>query len=315
MRNLFIYLDLNKQYIEKLREEFPDVNIAVSLEKENLAKYLKDAEGVITFNFTKEMLDMAPNLKWLQVISAGVDSLPLEEIFARNIILTNGRGVHKIHMGEYAIGAMISMARNFPTLYANQRESNWDRKVPQGEIYGQTLGILGLGSIGEQVAMLASVFGMKILGVQKNPKPVQHVDEVYGMDQLEQVFRESDYIINLLPATEETHKLIDKKLFTLMKESAVLINMGRGTTMNEDDLLEILKARKIRAYFSDVFYHEPLPKESEFWSLDNCIITPHICGASPNYNDRAMEIATHNLKVLHSGNGEMINVVTKEKGY
>lgn len=315
MRNLFIYLELDKAYVERLRNEFPDVNINVSYEKNELPQNLKEAEAVITFHFTKEMLDMAPKLKWLQVISAGVDSLPLEEIYHRNIILTNGRGVHKIHMGEYAMGAMISMARNFPTMYQRQKQNIWDRKVPQGEIYGSTVGILGLGSIGGQIAKLAKAFGMKVLGVQKNPKITENVDEVYAMEEIKEVFIKSDYVINLLPATKETHKLINKEHFNLMKETAVFINIGRGTTVNEDDLIDTLKNKRIRGFFSDVFYQEPLPEDSELWKLDNVVITPHICGASPKYNDRAMEIAKHNLKVILTGQGEMVNLVTKEKGY
>lgn len=315
MKNLFIYLELDQEYIANLRNEFPYVNITVSYERSELSQNLKDADAVITFHFTKEMLDMAPNLKWLQVISAGVDSLPLEEIYHRNIILTNGRGVHKIHMGEYAMGAMISMARNFPTMYQRQRENKWDRNVPQGELYGATVGILGLGSIGEQIAKLSKVFEMRVLGVQKNPRTVEYVDEVYGMDDIKKVLQESDYVINLLPATKETHELIDKEHLNLMKETAVFINIGRGTTMNENDLIDILKNKRIKGFFSDVFYIEPLPEDSELWKLDNVVITPHICGVSPKYNDRAMEIAKHNLKALLTGQGEMINVVAKEKGY
>lgn len=316
MTNVFIYLDLKEELATKIKKQFSDQTINISYNKEDIPKYLKDAEVLITFQFTKEMLDMAPKLKWLQVLSAGVDSLPLEDLYAKGIILTNGRGVHKIHMAEYAMGAMINMARNFPTMHKNQQEGKWDRNVPQGEIHGATVGILGMGSIGEQIAKLSKVFGMKVLGVKRTPQEIEFVDKMYPMEGMDVIFKESDYVINLLPTTKETYKLIGKEYLSMMKESAVFINIGRGTTVNEPELLDILKNRRIKGFYSDVFYEEPLPEESEFWGLDNVVITPHICGASPNYNDRAMEIAAHNLKVfVTAGEGEMINVVTKAKGY
>ncbi len=315
MQNVFIYLDVKEELVTKMRNKFPKANITVSFDRDKLKENLKDAEVVITFHFTKEMLDMAPRLKWLQIISAGVDALPLDDIFARNIILTNGRGIHRIHMAEYAMGAMISMARNFPTMYKNQLDGKWERNVSQGEVYGSTVGILGLGSIGEQIAKLSKVFGMKVIGTKRTPEPMEFVDMVYGSDQMDIVFKESDYVISLLPHTPKTDEIIDNSFFSLMKETAVFINMGRGKTVNEGHLIEVLKARKIKGFFSDVFYEEPLPSDSPLWELDNVVITPHICGVSPNYNDRAFEIAEHNLQVLISGEGEMINVVTEEKGY
>ncbi|QNO16056.1 D-2-hydroxyacid dehydrogenase [Alkalicella caledoniensis] len=315
MANVLIYLDLTEEIIENVKKQFSTDTIIVTYEREDIPKYLKDADVFVTFQFTKEMLEMASNLKWLQVISAGVDSLPLEEIFKRGIILTNGRGIHKIHMAEYAMGAMISMARNFPTMLKNQLEGNWDRRVDQGEIHGATVGILGMGSIGEQIAKLSKAFGMNVLGVKRTPAEMDYVDEVYSMDDMGLLFKESDYLINLLPTTKETHEIIGKKYLQMMKKTAVFINIGRGTTMNEPELVDVLKNKKIRGYFSDVFYEEPLPKDSELWKLDNVVITPHICGVSPHYNKRAMEITTHNLKVFTTGEGEMINVVTEEKGY
>jgi len=221
-------------------------------------------------------------------------------------------------MSEYAIAAMINLARNFHMMFKNQMNHKWDKSVPQGEIYGSTLGIIGLGSIGMEIAKRAYFFGMRVLGVKSSPETfeyVDYVDKVYSMSDMDQVFKESDYVINLLPYTKETHKIINKDYFNIMKDTACFINIGRGKTVNEEDLIEALKSRKIRAMVSDVYYEEPLPEDSPLWDLDNVILTPHNCGESAKYLDRAMDIVEHNIRAFFYKEGSMINVVNLEKGY
>jgi phosphoglycerate dehydrogenase-like enzyme len=217
-------------------------------------------------------------------------------------------------MSEYAIWAMISLARNTHILMRNQIGGKWDKKVFQGEINGSTVGILGLGSIGQEIARKASLLGMHVIGVKSNPQDVDYVDKVYGEEGMAEVFKESDYVINLLPSTKKTEKIVDMRYFSLMKEKACFINMGRGTTVNENDLIRALQEKKFRAMVSDVFENEPLSEDSPLWKMDNVILTPHICGPSPKYNERSMEIIEHNLKAYLSG-GDMINIVDPAKGY
>jgi phosphoglycerate dehydrogenase-like enzyme len=301
--------------VDELRSNYPGFEFVVCLDEDGVFQYLQDTEVLISFRCTREMLDASPNLKWIQAISAGVDSLPLDEIKRRGIILTNGRGIHRIHMSEYAIAVMISLSRNMHILMRNQLNSLWEHSVPQGEIYGKTLGILGLGSIGREIAKKASLFGMKVIGVKNNPEPVECVDEVYGSDNMDIIFRQSDYVLNLLPSTPETHRIINDKYFSLMKKDACFINMGRGKTVNEEELIEALRAGKFRAMASDVYYEEPLDKNSPLWSLDNVILTPHICGDSEKYEERAFEIIEHNMEAYVSKNGQMMNLINLETGY
>lgn len=153
MPRVLIKVDFPEHLINRLREKFPQFDFTVCTDDEKLPEYLGDTEILMVFfRTTKEVLDMAPNLKWIQGLSAGVERLPLEEIKRRGIILTNGRGVHKIYMAEYAIAAMINLARNFHIMFRNQLKHKWDGSVAQDEIYGSTVGILGLGSIGVEVA-------------------------------------------------------------------------------------------------------------------------------------------------------------------
>jgi Phosphoglycerate dehydrogenase and related dehydrogenases len=314
MKKALIYHDFPDELSNKLTKEFKDISFIVCKTKEEMLQNIGDTDILITFQCTREMLEMARNLKFLQVLSAGVETLPLSYIKERGITLANGRGIHKIQMSEYAIWAMISLARNTQTMAENQLSGKWDKNVVQGEIFGSTVGILGLGSIGREIARKASAFGMHVIGIKGTPENVDYVDKVYDESGITEVFKESDYIINLLPYTSKTDKMIDKSFFSLMKDTACFINIGRGGTVNEDDLIEALQSKKIRAAVCDVFYEEPLPEESPLWKMDNIIITPHICGVSTKYIEKSMEIIEHNLKALIDG-GKIINVVDFEKGY
>ncbi len=316
MPEVLVNLDMPDESLAALHQKHPQFEFVHCTDRSAIYERLKTAEVLITFFLcSKRMLDAAPGLKWVQATSAGVDYLAVDEMARRNIVLTNGRGVAGIQMAEYAVAAMIALARSAHTMFRNQIEKRWDNEVPQGEIYGATLGILGLGAIGSEIAKRAAFMGMRVVGLQRTPQPREGVDVVCGPDGMAQLFKESDYIINLLPHTKQTEGIIDSRLFELMKPKACFINIGRGKTVNETDLIDALQRRTFRAMVSDVFENEPLPENSPLWTLDNVIITPHVCGGSPRYLERSLAIIDHNLDVYATGQGEMINVVDPGKGY
>jgi phosphoglycerate dehydrogenase-like enzyme len=316
MARALINFELPDPYLQRLEKDYSALEWVRCTEREKQFELLKDTEILLTFfQCNRKMLDAAPNLKWIQAISAGVDYIPLDEIGRRGILLTNGSGIHKIHMAEYAIAAMINLSRGFHLMFRNQIQKKWDRSVPQLEIHGSVVGIIGLGAIGGEIARKAAFMGMRVIGVKRTPAALDHVDEVFGPGDMEAVFRQSDFIINLLPYTPATEKMIDRRFFGVMKPTASFINIGRGRTVNEEDLAEALRSGSIKALVSDVYYTEPLPEQSALWGLDNVILTPHICGVSPHYMARAMEIIEHNLCVYLSGEGKMINCVDVQSGY
>ena len=200
MKKCLIYFELPEAYIAQLKQIANQFEFIHCSDASELGEHITDAEILATYvaQFDANLLASAPNLKWIQAITAGVDNLPLKEIKERQIILTNTRGIHEIQMAEYAIAAMINLARNFHVMHRNQLTEKWDRTMPQSEIYGQVVGIVGLGSIGKEIAKKASFFGMRVIGVRKEPQAVEHVDRVYGPEAMETVFKESDYVINLL---------------------------------------------------------------------------------------------------------------------
>jgi phosphoglycerate dehydrogenase-like enzyme len=317
MKKCLIYFELPEGFIAQLKQIANPFEFISCSDASELDQHLADTEILATFvaPFDAELLASAPRLKWIQAITAGIDHLPLKEIKESEIILTNTRGIHEIQMAEYAIAAMINLARNFHVMHRNQLNQKWDRTMPQSEIYGQVVGIVGLGRIGKEIARKASFLGMRVIGVRRKPQAVEHVERVYGPEEMEAVFKESDYVINLLPLTEDTKGFIDKRYFGSMKASACFINIGRGPTVNQEDLLEALKTKRIAGLVADVYQEEPLPEDSALWKLENVILTPHIAGVSPNYMIRAMEIMQHNLKAYVHKSGEMLNVIDLKKAY
>ena len=303
-------------FIEEMKRDYPEDLFVVSENKEELMAELPDADVLFGLRFTKDMLEAAKQIKWVQSLSAGVDHMPMAEMENRGILLTNGRGIHKIHMTEYAIAAMIMMARNFHVMSRNQIKGRYDRNVSQGQIHGSTVGIIGMGSIGTEIARVSKFMGMNVLTVKSSSGNVpEYVDRFYERKDMVKVFEESDYVINLLPSTKGTINLIDRKYFSAMKGTAVFINMGRGNTVNEDDMIDALRSKSIKGVVTDVYNKEPLSEDSPLWSLDNIIMTPHICGENPYYMERAYKIFKENLRVFASGEGEMVNLVDANKGY
>ncbi|MBS3755749.1 MAG: D-2-hydroxyacid dehydrogenase [Desulfobacterales bacterium] len=316
MPQVLINFDFPREFVDRLQEKYPELAFVHATDEAGVFSSLPETYILITFfQCDRQIVDAAPKLEWIQAITAGVDYMPLDTIFERGIRLTNGRGIHRVHMAEYAISVLVMLARNLHLIFRSQFQRTWDPSPEQGEIFGATLGIVGLGEIGEAIAEKAAVFGMRVIGTRRTAQPTPHVDAVYGPQDMETVFSQSDYVINLLPATAETENRIDRHLFDQMKPDACFINMGRGKTVNEDDLADILRDGKIRAAVSDVFQTEPLPEDSPLWDLENMVITPHVCGRSPNYMNRAMEIIDHNLGVYTTGQGEMINVVPPDTRY
>src|SRR6056297_828305 len=222
--------------LKELPKDFPEINFEFTSSEEELKEKIPKADALLTMKLKDEHLELAPNLKWVQGLMAGVDSLPLNTIKRRGIILTTGRGIHKDHMTEYALSMMILDARNIDQLIIKQQNKEWDPSFKQDEIKGKTLGIIGLGSIGQELARKASFMGMDVIGVKRSHSPVPHVRKIYTENKVEKVFEKSDYIVNLLPFTPETEKFVDKKLISKMKPSACMLNLGRGGTVNEDDL-------------------------------------------------------------------------------
>ena len=315
MIELVFYHPVPQDLLDDLQQDFPAVHIQQCTSRQAVQELLPQAEILVTFSFDRDLLEQAPRLQWMQALPTGVDALPLDQLQKRGILLTSTRGIHAGHMSELALMAMLMLARNMHLILKNQAHRIW-KQPPQDEIAGKTVGILGLGSIGREVAKKAAFLDMQVIGVKNRPEPVDNVSRVVALEDMDEIFARSDYVINLLPMTEKTRQCIGSRQFECMPERACFINLGRGGSVDEAALLQALHSNSLQAVVSDVFAHEPLPADSPFWDMDNVIVMPHIGGISVHYMHKAMPVIRHNLKAYLSGRLEdMKNVYQPERGY
>lgn len=305
----------NEEDLYQWKDDFKEVDFVFEKEEAKIKEEIKDADAIITFKLSDEALANAEKLKWIQAMTAGVDFFSLSDINSKNIAITTARGVHKSHITEYIISMMIVSARNLHKiiLQKDQKDKRWYGS-PQNEIRGKKLGILGLGSIGQELAKTTNYLGMKVYGVKRTVAEVDYVEKVFTPDNMEWIFENCDYIVNLLPSTENTANIINKKYFNMLKPNCTMINAGRGKTVNEEDLYLALKNNQFKLYISDVFVEEPLPKDNPLWDLDNIIITPHIAGPTTNYATKLYEVIKPNIKAFINGE-DLNNKYNLNRGY
>lgn len=277
---------------------------------------LEDVDILITYgeDLTQEIIDKAKKLKWIMVMSAGVEKLPLKAIKEKDIIVTNAKGIHKIPMAEYTVGMMLQVTKRLKQLMKQEMECEWKRHT-MDELYGKNVLIVGVGSIGGHIAKLCKVFGMNTYGVNTSGRNVQFVDEVGDLSRLEAFLPSADFIVSVLPSTHETKNLLTKKHFQLMKNTAVFINIGRGDVISDSDLLDVMNEKLIAHAVLDVFEQEPLSPSHPFWYMENVTVTPHISGVTSMYLPRGFEIFKENLLTFKTGRLDLTNRINVDRGY
>jgi phosphoglycerate dehydrogenase-like enzyme len=314
---ILINTKVSPDHIAKIQTGFPKAEIILTDgDHQQAAAKIAKAEVLITWwsNFLPEFLN-SPALRWIHALSAGVDGFLHPPVLEGRVLLTNSSGIHGIPMAEYTFGVMLSFSRGLYKFCLAQKESRWDRNVSLSELRGKTLGVVGLGSIGQEIARLGTAFGMRVLGVKRNPgSPPEGVNRVVTLEGLELVLKESDFMVLTVPLTPETHGMIGAKQLAVMKPSAILINVARGEIVDESALATALKEHKIAGAGLDVFEEEPLPQSSPLWQLENCIITPHCSAMSPNYMARATDLFCRNLDAYIKGE-KLPTQVDPRRGY
>jgi phosphoglycerate dehydrogenase-like enzyme len=264
-----------------------------------------------------EIIDEMPFLVWIHSITAGIDHILCPQITDNDeIILTNARGVFSSSLAEYVIGAIMHFAKFIPRLMQQQRESRWE-KFCVTEIRGKTLGIIGYGNIGHAVARVAKPFGMNVLALRKNPilsHRDSNVDEVVGIDQLDYVLEQSDYVVVVLALTPETRHFIKAKNLRKAKKNQILINIGRGALLDEDALIQALEEGWIAGAALDVFTVEPLPASSKLWNMENVLISPHNADLLADSRHKSVRLFVENCKKFLADE-DLDCIVDKQAGY
>lgn len=255
------------------------------------------------------------HLRWLQVQSAGVDYLNLARMKDKNILLTNGSGIHAIPIAESVFGMILSYTRGIHQAMKDQIIKKWGEREQIIVLQDYTIMIVGTGSIGSQVARLAKTFGMKTIGVNRSGGEVEYMDTIIKQPELINHIKEADIVINILPLTDLTRGLFDETVFSQMKDKTVFINVGRGQTVNTNDLIKALDSEKIAFAGLDVFESEPLSEESPLWEREDVLITPHISGLVRHFKEQFFAIFEENLKEYVNGNDLPKNKVEYERSY
>jgi len=277
--------------------------------------------------------EQAPNLRWIQTHYAGVENLMDTAVWDSDILITTASGIHAPNMAQYALTQILAWAHRMPTWFRQQASGKWptDRwqKFVPDELRDCTLGIIGYGSVGRELARQAKCLGMQILVTKRDARHPEDQgytlpgagdptgiipDRIYPTEATRSMIGQCDYVVNTLPLTEKTHHFFNEEIFRLMKPTAFLINVGRGSTVNEKDLIRALKKGKIAGAGLDVFETEPLPETSPLWKMDNVILTPHVSGFTPEYDNRAIDLFAENLRRYLSGK-PLLNLVNRETGY
>jgi phosphoglycerate dehydrogenase-like enzyme len=294
----------------------PDHKVLISNDKAEFENHLDDIEIAVA-NMLRPMLKDMPNLRWYQQWGAGADWLQTDpKMQANDIIITNASGVHPVQISEHVFAMLLAFARRLPQSFEAQTKHEW-LKFSHDDVFelaGKTMLIIGVGAIGERIARLGGAFDMRIIGIKRHPEPKESIERMVGPDALHEVLPEADVVVLTIPYTPETKNFIGQKELELMKDTACLINIGRGGTIDEAALLAALDQGKFLGVGLDVFEEEPLPESSAFWNQERVIITAHYSGLSPRYHERAFEIFLENLRRYQKGQA-LVNIVDKQLGY
>jgi len=304
---------LDGEAVQKFESAFPKKKIRALLDKADLEASMGDIKVIFVFRPPRGVWSGARRLRLIQTIGAGVDSVIPAPDLPPSVRITNARGVHGEQMSEHAILMMLAFARQLPQALANQQARRWQSFVP-GSLAGKTCSILGMGTIGRAVAERAKPFGMRVIGVQRQPKPSGYADEILPPEQTPRVMRQADYLVVTLPKTPQTRNLLNAKILANLKPDAVLINMSRGGIVDEAEVANMLSSGRLRGAALDVFEEEPLPESSDLWMAPNLIITPHVAGLVPDYLDRVLNIFIDNVRRLEDGK-PLRNEVDRDRGY
>ncbi|MGE0765389.1 MAG: D-2-hydroxyacid dehydrogenase [Hyphomicrobiaceae bacterium] len=277
------------------------------------ADQLARCEVLLAFGMPPGSIGEMKRLKMIQSMTAGVDGWVSRKDLPADLPLSAARGTHLPQMPENILGALFHISKHYHTIAQNQAQSKWVRSQ-SATLSGKTLGILGLGAIGADLARRATALDMRVVGTRRTPDPVPHVAKVYAPGQTDEVLAQSDYVVLLLPVTPDTENMFDRKRLQQMKSSAWLINFGRGALIVDDDLIAAVKAKDIAGAVLDVFRTEPLPSEHAFWQTPNIYVLPHIGGGHPDRDKWVASLLTENVRRYLAGE-PLKELVDRTRGY
>ena len=304
----------------RLQERFPEHTLTQIASLESLSKELEDTDILIGYQLRPEQFAHARRLKYIHTTTAAVHQLMFPELIASDVRITNSAEIHGRVVAEHAMALIFALAKAIPASVRYQIKSEWGQqelwnRTPPREVAGATLLVIGLGSIGNEVARLATALGMHVIAIREHlERGAGHADEVYAPQELDRLLSRADCVVLAAPLTGKTEALFDKRTFARMQKTAFFINVSRGPLVDEDALATALREEVIAGAALDVFSVEPLPAESPLWKLDNLLITPHTAALTDRLWERHSARITENLSRYFAGQ-PLLGEVDKRRGY
>lgn len=313
---LLLWTDAPAPYVEAIARNGLANRVAVeALARQDTpsAVQLADTDAMLAWGAPPGLLPRMPRLRWVQALTAGVEGwLALPDLPDR-LTLTCARGTHRESMPENILGALFHLAKPYAAIAEDQKQRRWTRRIAT-PLNGRTLGILGLGAIGQEVARLAAALGMRVVGTRRGGAPLPGLAEVLPPEHTAAVLAQSDFVLLLLPATPETENFINLERLGQMKPGAWLLNFGRGHLVADADLIAAVRDRRIAGAVLDVFRQEPLPPEHPFWTTEGIMVLPHIGGLHPQRDAIVARLFADNLASFLDGR-PLREVVDRATGY
>ncbi|TYB30245.1 MAG: D-2-hydroxyacid dehydrogenase [Candidatus Mcinerneyibacterium aminivorans] len=306
--------------IRKLISEFGDITrnyeIVITRNKSELKNEIKDADIFFGFKLGRKLFQKANRLKWVHFSSAGVDHSLYREIIDSEVIITSAKGIHGTNIAEHVLTFLLYFSKSFDKLINKQKNHEWNKKEivnSQFLIKNKKALILGFGTIGKEIARILKSNQIECFGVKKHitQKEIKNV-KILKMEEARNILNKFDFVIDILPLTDETENIIDKDFFEDMKKGSIFVNVGRGEHVVKEALLN--NTSHLRGVGLDVTPDEPLDKKSKLWDMENILITQHTSGDFQNYLEATTRLFLKNLKKFHQ-NEKLMNVVDKQKGY
>lgn len=289
--------------VDALRERFPAIQFIHATSPEQRADGLRQCDAAYTWILSSQELSQAPKLKWVHTSAVAVETLCLPELFARRIAVSNTRGVQAIPIAEHVMAVILALAKQIPFVLDNQQQSRWAQNEFIGErlpwlLHGRTLGLIGVGTIGSEIARRADAFGMRVIALRRRPAygVIGHVDRVYGIAGLPDFLAQSHVLVIAAPLTPETQGLMAAAQFAQLPPGALVVNVGRAKIVDTDALMAALKSGHLGGASLDVFPQEPLPADHPLWKTPNVILTPHTSGFRQGHWDEVVQLYGDNIE-------------------
>ncbi len=288
--------------VAALRARFPHLSFIHATSPEQRAAGLTDCDAAYTWILNEAELATAGKLRWVHTSAVAVETFCLPELFARGIAVSNTRGVQAVPIAEHVMAVTLGLARQLPFVIENQQQARWAQNAFTGErlpwlLKGKTLGLVGVGTIGSEIARRAAAFGMKVIALRRRPAygVIGHVERVYGKDRLDEFLAQTHVLVIAAPLTPETLGLMGETQFAQLPKGAVVINVGRAKIIDTEALMAALTSGHLGGASLDVFPQEPLPADHPLWTTPNVILTPHTSGFRQGHWDEVVQLFGDNL--------------------